>query len=146
MIGSGLHTRVGPIARTVEDAARIETVMAGYDPNDGDDRFNVGRIPKKPYESFTHETSLKGMRIGVVREYMDKALFNESRRGIDHVVDKAIDKLRELGATIIRPGSSRDCSQSIFGSSDRCTKTVYAKLHPSCFLSMRPASRTGDYI
>jgi Asp-tRNA(Asn)/Glu-tRNA(Gln) amidotransferase A subunit family amidase len=147
MIGSGLHTRVGPIARTVEDAARIETVMAGYDPNDAMTAFNVGRIPKKPYESFTHATSLKGMRIGVVREYMDKALFTKADEESIDLVDKAIEKLRELGATIIDPGPHGELfTKYIRQLGPVLQNRVYAKLHPDLFPVDAAGKPVGDYI
>ncbi len=75
MFNIGLNTRVGPVARTVEDAARVLTVIAGYDPKDELTAFSIGRTPDQPYETFTHDKSLKGVRIGVVREYMDKSVF-----------------------------------------------------------------------
>ena len=39
-------------------------MIAGYDASDPLTAFGVGRLPDQPYETFTHETSLKGMRIG----------------------------------------------------------------------------------
>src|SRR5262249_47403962 len=47
---------------------------------------------------------LDGVRIGVVREYMDKALFTEADGETIDIVNKAIDDLRKLGATIVDPG------------------------------------------
>jgi Asp-tRNA(Asn)/Glu-tRNA(Gln) amidotransferase A subunit family amidase len=37
---------IGPIARTVTDAALLLDVMAGYDPNDPMLAFGVSHIPK----------------------------------------------------------------------------------------------------
>ncbi|MET0986037.1 MAG: amidase family protein, partial [Steroidobacteraceae bacterium] len=71
MIGLGINTRVGPICRTVEDAAKILDAFAGYDPKDPLTVFSIGRKPTQPYASFTQDKSLSGVRIGVVREYMD---------------------------------------------------------------------------
>ena len=78
MIGAGINTRVGPICRTVEDAARVLTVIAGYDPKDPLTAFSVGRTPAQPYETFAHGQRLDGVRIGVVREFMDKRLFTKT--------------------------------------------------------------------
>ena len=45
MIQRGITTRVGPICRTVEDAARILDVYAGFDPKDELTAFSTDRKP-----------------------------------------------------------------------------------------------------
>jgi Asp-tRNA(Asn)/Glu-tRNA(Gln) amidotransferase A subunit family amidase len=104
MIGAGLNTRTGPICRTVADAALVLDVIAGYDPKDELTVFSVGRTPAKPYQSYAHEKSLKGVRIGVVREYMDKSLFTQADFESIDIVDRALADLRKLEATIVDPG------------------------------------------
>ena len=76
MIGGGaLNDRNGAACRTVEDVAKVLDVIAGYDPADDLTVYSVGRVPKEGYASYARATSLKGIRIGVLREYMDKRLF-----------------------------------------------------------------------
>ena len=55
MMGMGINTRVGPICRNVEDAAKILDVIAGYDPKDPLTVFSINRKPPKPYQSFARE-------------------------------------------------------------------------------------------
>ena len=112
MIGAGLNTRTGPICRTVADAARVLDVIAGYDPKDELTVFSVGRVPAHPYRSFARERSLKGVRIGVVREYMDKSLFTQADAESIDIVDRAVTDLRKLGATIVDPGAGGSLFQS----------------------------------
>ena len=52
MIQIGINTRVGPICRTVQDAAKVLDVIAGYDAKDELTAFTVGRMPSEPYASF----------------------------------------------------------------------------------------------
>jgi len=104
MVLKGFNHRVGPICRRVEDAARVLDVIAGYDPKDEITAFAIGRKPSQPYYTFANEKRLDGIRIGVVREFMDKNLFNEAAFQTIDIVDRAIDDLRNLGATIIDPG------------------------------------------
>jgi Asp-tRNA(Asn)/Glu-tRNA(Gln) amidotransferase A subunit family amidase len=104
MIQRGINTRVGPICRTVEDAARILDVYAGFDPEDELTAFSVGRLPKKPYYTYAKAKRLDGIRIGVVREYMDKSLFTIADAESIDLVDRGIATLRQLGATIVDPG------------------------------------------
>src|SRR2546428_12696956 len=78
MMGAGLNTRTGPVCRTVQDAAKVLQVIAGYDPKDELTAFSAGRLPLRSYASFAAAERLDGLRIGVIREYMDKKLFSKA--------------------------------------------------------------------
>jgi Asp-tRNA(Asn)/Glu-tRNA(Gln) amidotransferase A subunit family amidase len=87
MIQQGINTRVGPICRTVADAAKVLDVIAGDDSKDELTAFGVGRLPSAPYASYAEPGRLDGLRIGVVREYMNKSLFTqEDVQSIDLVM------------------------------------------------------------
>ncbi len=104
MVGAGLNTRVGPLCRTVKDAARLLEVIAAYDPKDELTAFSIGRLPSEPYRSFASERTLTGMRIGVIREHMDKKAFNDADAETIEITERAIGDLRQLGAAIVDPG------------------------------------------
>jgi amidase len=57
---------VGPIARSVTDAALLLEVMAGYDPADPITAFGKGHIPES-YAQPLGAGALEGARIGVIR-------------------------------------------------------------------------------
>jgi len=52
--------------------------------------FSVGRLPTNPIR-IAHAKSLKGVRIGVVREYMDKSLFTKADEENIDLVNAAIE-------------------------------------------------------
>jgi amidase len=104
MMQRGVTTRVGPICRTVQDVARILDAYAGYDPKDELTAFSVGRKPEQPYASFANGGRLDGVRIGVVREYMNRDLFTVADSESISIVERAIEDLKALGATIVDPG------------------------------------------
>ena len=105
MIEPGLNTRVGPICRTVEDTAKVLDAYAGYDPKDELTVFSVGRMPGRPYASVAAESGrLDGLRIGVIREYMNRSLLSQADEESIAIVERAADDLRRLGATIVDPG------------------------------------------
>jgi amidase len=112
MVGAALNTRVGPLCRTVKDAARVLEVIAGYDPKDELTAFSIGRLPSEPYRSFANEQTLNGMRIGVIREHMDKKVFNEADVEAIDLAERAVGDLRRLGATIVDPGTGGALFQS----------------------------------
>jgi amidase len=146
MMNTGINTRVGPIARTVEDAARILTVIAGYDPKDEMTAFAVGRISEQPYESFTHAADLKGLRIGVVREYMDKSLFTKADEQSIDLVDKAIADLKKLGATIVEPPPEGLFTAFIRRYNPMLSNTSWMKLYPELFPVDAEGKPTTDQI
>jgi amidase len=104
MMQRGITTRVGPICRTVRDVARILDAYAGYDPKDELTAFSAGRKPEQPYASFARGGRLDGIRIGVVREYMNRDLFTVADSETITLIERAIVDLRALGATIVDPG------------------------------------------
>jgi Asp-tRNA(Asn)/Glu-tRNA(Gln) amidotransferase A subunit family amidase len=112
MMGAGVNMRVGPLCRTVQDAAKVFDVIAGYDPNDELTVFSVGRTPSQPYASFAATARLDGLRIGVIREYMNKKLFSKADEESIDIVERAVGDLRKLGATIVDPGPEGALFQS----------------------------------
>ncbi len=114
---------LGPITRTVTDAARLLDVLAGYDPNDPITAVSVGRIPPS-YEDSLTTSALRGVRIGVLRSRRDTTtqsgirpatISADSAARLDSarqyrarefaksvpVIDRAIADLRTQGAEIV---------------------------------------------
>ncbi|HEY7301537.1 MAG TPA: amidase family protein [Xanthobacteraceae bacterium] len=140
MIGAGLNTRVGPLCRTVKDAARVLEVIAGYDPRDELTAFSVGRLPSEPYRSFANERTLNGIRIGVIREHMDKKVFTQSHVESIDLVERGINDLRALGATIVDPGAEGALFQSCLDKYGPLYRNrTFIEQHPDLF----PADANG---
>lgn len=112
MMGAGLVMRTGPICRTVEDAAKILDVIAGYDRKDPMTVASLGRQPELAYASFAASRRLDGVRIGVIREYMQAELFSKADEQSIDLVQRAVDDLRNLGATVVDPGPQGSLFQS----------------------------------
>jgi amidase len=138
MIGAGLHTRTGPICRNVEDAARILTVIAGYDRKDEMTAFGVGRRPVEPYETFARGERLDGVRIGVLREYMDPSL-GPAAEETTAMIELELGKLQSLGAQIVDPGAGG----KLFGS---CIAPYAPMLLNAEFAAQYPQLMEGDQI
>ena len=83
---------VGPISRTVEDAAITLNAIAGYDPRDG----HTSAAPVPDYRAAL-AGGIDGLRIGVVTEQMESDLVEPDVR---QAVAGAISVLGELGATV----------------------------------------------
>jgi amidase len=140
MLASGFNTRVGPLCRTVKDAARVLDVIAGYDPKDELTAFSVGRLPAEPYRSFADEKTLNGMRIGVIREHMDKKVLNEADFEAIDLTERAIDDLRRLGATIVDPGAGGALFQ---GCMDKYAPLYRNRVFTDQYPNLFPADSSG---
>jgi len=83
---------VGPISRTVEDAAITLGAIAGHDPND---RYS-STAPIPDYRQALGG-DLNGMKIGVITEFMESDLVEPKVR---QTVSESFATLGELGATV----------------------------------------------
>lgn len=95
--------RGGPMAQSVYDIAVSLTIMAGIDPNDQITRLSIGKTPAAPYESFLHAGSLKGKRIGVLRDLFKTGPEHEP---YNQLITDAIAALKKEGAIIVDPVST----------------------------------------
>src|SRR5438093_440035 len=95
---STTQDEAGPITRTVEDAARMLDVMAGYDADDPITAFGAPRIPRT-YTAFLDRDGLKSARIGVLMDFFGRDAVHQE---VNAVTEAAIRKMAEAGATTIR--------------------------------------------
>ena len=97
---AGSLDHIGPMTRSVEDAARMLSVMAGYDENDpGSVNASVPNyladvVAEGSNES--SEVSFVGVRIGVDWDYVSNGVALE----VSQVVRDTLDALSKLGAEI----------------------------------------------
>jgi len=89
----------GPMARTVEDAARVLTVVAGFDPRDPYTEVVRGR-EAEDYTRALVGGGLEGVRLGVLRALVD---VEDADPEILELFEAAVDHLRRLGAEIVDP-------------------------------------------
>ena len=83
---------VGPLTKTVRDAAIVMGVIAGRDPMDS----TSAEVPVPDYVAEL-EKPVSGLKIGVAKEYFGEGLDAEVRRA----VEAAIQKLAELGCEMV---------------------------------------------
>jgi len=84
--------QAGPMTRSAEDAALMLAGMAGFDERDS-------TSAQRPVDDYAAALGnpIKGMRIGVVREFIGEGL----AAGVGSSVTAALDELRRLGAEIV---------------------------------------------
>lgn len=84
--------QIGPIARTVPDAAFLLQAIAGHDPMDS---TSIDR-PVPDYLKALQKRDLKNMRVGVPVEFFTEGLDPE----VEQAVRAAIEELKHLGAEV----------------------------------------------
>ncbi len=85
--------QVGPLTRTVADAAVMLQVIAGHDPRD------ATSLPAPvPDYSAALTNDVRGLKIGLPREYFDAPQLDANIRA---ALDKTIAALRDAGATAV---------------------------------------------
>src|SRR5207245_1199794 len=88
--------QAGPMAKTAEDCALLLNAMAGFDPRDstslepgqGGDKEDYARELNQP---------LKGLRIGIPKEYFGEGLAAD----VEQAIRAALAEYEKLGATLV---------------------------------------------
>lgn len=83
--------QIGPLARSAQDLALALECIAGVDERDQ----TSAPLPTEPYAAKLND-GVRGLRVGVVAEYMDRSVDEAIRAG----VERAVAQLAELGAEI----------------------------------------------
>jgi amidase len=91
----------GPIARTVEDAAKVFQVVVGADPNDLVTNAAAAHLPQD-YAASLDRNGIHGAVIGVLRAAYER---NSTDPEIVRIFMSAVEDLRRAGATIVDPAT-----------------------------------------
>jgi aspartyl-tRNA(Asn)/glutamyl-tRNA(Gln) amidotransferase subunit A len=83
---------IGPLTKNVKDAALVLRTIAGRDPMDS----TSADVPVPDYVAEL-EKPVRGLKLGVAKEYFGDGLDDEVRQS----VESAIDKLKALGCEIV---------------------------------------------
>jgi aspartyl-tRNA(Asn)/glutamyl-tRNA(Gln) amidotransferase subunit A len=83
---------IGPLAKTVKDAAIVLRTIAGRDPMDS----TSADLPVPDYVAEL-DKPVRGLKLGVAKEYFGEGLDN----AVGQAVEAAIDKLKRLGCEIV---------------------------------------------
>lgn len=111
MPNSFTQDEIGPITRTVSDAARMLDVIVGFDPADPITALGVGKTPKS-YLDALDKDALRGARVGLL---VDTLGDQERHAPVSTVMKDTVEKMKALGATVVEvriPGYKELTSQT----------------------------------
>jgi len=84
--------QIGPLTQDVTDCALVMNAIAGYDPRDS----TSVPYPTPDYTRCLNGDNLKGLRLGIPKEYFVEGMQAE----VAEAIKAATSKLEELGATV----------------------------------------------
>ncbi len=95
---------LGPLTRTVTDAALVTNIIAGYDPKAPLTAASIGNV-EDDYADELSTDGLEGQRIGILREPMasDVDPTSDSYLRVRAVLDEAYADMESLGAEVVDP-------------------------------------------
>ncbi|KAG8707249.1 hypothetical protein FRC11_007563 [Ceratobasidium sp. 423] len=92
---------VGPITRSVADAATILTIIAGQD---GRDNFtSTAPFPNLDYTQFLDTDAIKGRRFGVPRKVFMNETLMKTHPSVNIEFENALERIKSLGGIIVDP-------------------------------------------
>lgn len=103
------HDMVGPITKSVADAAIVLDAIVGYDPADPSTARGVNYIPKS-YTKCLNANGLQNARIGILRSVFSSGPESEP---VVEVAEKAVADLEALGATTIEVEANIDVGELV---------------------------------
>lgn len=102
----------GPMARSVEDAARLLDILADGDRAGGSAPGAPGPA-REPYTGFLDAQGVRGRSIGVVRQLFGA---NADAEPVNDVVERALADFRRLGTRVVDPVGSAEIDRLQLGS------------------------------
>jgi amidase len=129
---------VGPMTRTVADAALVLSALTGVDPRDPATAASAGKFATD-YSQFLDPNGLRGARIGVARQS-----FFGVHAETDAVIEGVIDTMRRAGAEIIDPADIPHAGSELADKSEFEVLLYEFQAGMAEYLSTRRATRE-DY-
>jgi len=96
---------IGPMVRSMSDAAIVLSIIAGPDPNDNFTLAQPNPVPD--YTLALNKTALAGKRIGVPR----RGFTDRIQADVLAAFESALDTIKSLGATVVDPADLPDIDE-----------------------------------
>ncbi|CAN0845858.1 Probable amidase At4g34880 [Linum grandiflorum] len=106
---------IGPICRTVSDAAHVLDAIAGFDRNDPATRAAAKYIPRGGYKQFLKRDGLQGKRLGIVRNPFFQ--FGDEDSALAAAFHKHLRTLTNEGAVLVDPVEISNVTDVLGGNS-----------------------------
>ncbi|EMD38861.1 hypothetical protein CERSUDRAFT_112583 [Gelatoporia subvermispora B] len=132
---------VGPLVRSMADAAIVLSIIAGVDPND-----NFTSAQPSPVPDFTkalNKDALKGKRIGVPRAVFLNDTITGNDPSIGQAFEEALNTIRSLGATVVDPADIPSAEQILTSNAENLVLDVDFKIQLNAYYAALLANPSG---
>ncbi|XP_050363447.1 probable amidase At4g34880 [Argentina anserina] len=127
---------VGPICRTVADAAYVLDAIAGIDHNDIATIETSKYIPRGGYAQFLRRDGLRGKRIGILRTFYEFG--NDT--SLAQTFEKHLNTMRKGGAVLVDNLKVANFSEIYFSNDEDIALSVECKISLNAYLKELVAS------
>ncbi|KAF7440101.1 hypothetical protein PC9H_000445 [Pleurotus ostreatus] len=130
---------VGPMARSITDAAIVLSVIAGKDNNDNYTLAQPSFIPD--YMEALNQNALRGKRIGVPR----RAFCNDTdiEESVNVAFNHALDIIRGLGATVVDPADLPSADEIALSTNETTVTDVDFKIQINAWFDSLKTNPSG---
>ncbi|KAG0699098.1 amidase signature domain-containing protein [Suillus ampliporus] len=126
---------VGPMCRSVTDAALLLNFIAGPDPRDEATLHQPGIVPD--YMKALDKNALKGVRLGVPRSFI------RNMKAIEETFNSSLDIFRALGAEIVDPADFPNAEELLASKAEKLVMAADFKADISKYISELVEVPTG---
>ncbi|KAF9463205.1 amidase signature enzyme [Collybia nuda] len=117
---------VGPMTRSMSDAAIVLSIIAGQDPNDNFTLSQPEHVPD--FTKALNKNALRGKRIGVPRRvFLDDSITGNDP-SINAAFERALRTIQDLGATIVDPADIPSADEIVASNSENVVLSIDFKL------------------
>ncbi|OKL48040.1 Asp-tRNA(Asn)/Glu-tRNA(Gln) amidotransferase subunit GatA [Boudabousia marimammalium] len=89
--------QIGPVTRTVRDAAALQELISGHDPHDSTSLPDPVPALLESVKQVSKEGSIEGLRVGVIKQLTGEGY----SAGVQHHFDSVVQALKERGCEVV---------------------------------------------
>ncbi|KAJ1303839.1 hypothetical protein OPQ81_008260 [Rhizoctonia solani] len=114
---------VGPITRSVADAAVILSIIAGRDERDNFTSAAPASVPD--YTRFLDPHAIEGKRFGVPRKVFMNETLTKTHPSVNVEFEKALERIRKLGGIVVDPADFPSAEQMSYSKEEWVALTEF---------------------
>ncbi|KAF8603271.1 amidase signature enzyme [Ceratobasidium sp. AG-I] len=138
---SSHHDTIGPMVKSVADAATILSIIAGRDSKDNYTQTAPGIIPD--YTKYLDANAIRGKRFGVPRTVFTDDTFTGNNPYINVAFNRSLETIKALGGIIVDPADLPSANEFKFKTHQTFVSSIDFKIKLNAYLGSLNSIPTG---